>query len=63
MTRLKCHKKRWFENRDQAKRKINRLKQVNNHGRLEPYHCPECGGWHLTSHVSMMYKVNNRRHR
>lgn len=55
-----CKKKRWFETRAFARRKIRKLKQLNKHVKLETYQCRTCGGWHITSKVSMAYKIKNR---
>lgn len=57
-----CKDKLWFATAKAAKQKIKRLRNRTK-TRLQSYHCPECGGYHMTSKVSMAYKMKARGNR
>lgn len=49
-----CSKKVWHETEEEATAQISKVtalytREGRLHGTLSAYHCPHCGGWHLTS--------------
>jgi len=54
-----CKDKLWFSSAKLAKQKIRRLKSKLNK-KLKAYHCPECGGYHMTSKTDMGYQIKAR---
>lgn len=46
-----------------ARRWAQKFMRASKHRKPQPYHCPGCNGWHLTSHGSDHQRAqkNNRR--